>query len=283
MNTSQLLKLKVVGLCLGTALLLAGCSLPQSPFYPETLPSPSPTALPTTEAIQTALTEGAAAREAGDYTTGETKLAWAFDAALALENKTLAIETGNNASIQYRLSAGRATRNKQTAQAQSFSAKSLDVYQKLRDKAWFDEQDPALARNWAHALLYAGKIDEAVPALKTSLELQTLPAAQGDESNHLAAAYLAQGKSAEAQTLFTKGISLVEKNNGSKIWLTFGLMTKATWQAQNNQSAAATKTIQDALKIVEENNLAVRKEELTYMATLPTEEIDVLKVVGTPN
>lgn len=247
---------------------------------PETLVVVPPT--PAAQDIRSAIDEGAAAREKGDYQTGETKLAWAFDAAIATGDKTTAIEAGNNVSIQYRLSAGRANRTGQTDLAQSYSFKSLAVYQKLRDLRWFDDKDPNIARNWAHALLYAGKVEEAIPALQASLAIQTAPAAQGDESNHLAAAYLSQGKPAEAKQLFTKGISLVEKNKGSKIWLTFGLMTKATWEAQNKQETNATKTIQQALKIAEENNLAVRKEELLHLATLPAKEIDVLETVGTP-
>jgi hypothetical protein len=58
-------------------------------------------------------------------------------------------------------------------------------------------------------------------------------------------------------------------------------MTKASWQAKHSPTAV-TKTIQEAIQVAEENNLGVRKEELTYMATLPTAEVDVLKVVGTP-
>ncbi len=276
---------KFVWLFLGLIGCLAIFALSKTVFLQTASPSAQIPVAPPTPApqdIRTAIDEGAAAREKGDYQTGETKLAWAFDAAIAAGDKATAIEAGNNVSIQYRLSAGRANRTSQTELAQSYSLKSLAVYQKLRDLGWFDDKDPNIARNWAHALLYAGKIEEAIPALQASLAIQTAPAAQGDESDHLAAAYLSQGKSAEAKQLFTKGISLIEKNKGSKIWLTFGLMTKATWEAQNKQEANATKTIQQALKIAEENNLAVRKEELMYLATVSAKDISVLEAVGTP-
>jgi tetratricopeptide (TPR) repeat protein len=258
--------------------LVSACSVSIPLLPPPSLPSPSP--LPTTQEIRTALEEGAAAREQGDYSTGEQKLGWAFESAVALQDKALAIETGNNVSIQYRLSAGRASRANQGAETEAYSEKSLQIYEKLRQNGWFDEQDPQLVRNWAHALLYAGEIEEAAAALQTSLELQTTPAAQGDESNHLAAAYLAQGKQDQARQLFTKGITLVEDNNGSKIWLTFGLMTKATWEAQTNQPEAAKKTLEKALKIAQENKLTIRQEEIEYMINMPVEDMNVLKVVG---
>lgn len=260
------------------AFSLAAC-IPQSRQKQQ--PTPTPVVLSVDE-VKNLMAEGAQAREAGDYQTGEDKLSTAFAATLNASDSALAIEAGNNLSIQYRLSAGRANRTDQNTAAQQYSQKSLDVYDQLRAKNWFNENDPGLARNWAHALLYAGRIDQAIPALEKSISVQTNPAAEGDELNHLAAAYFSQGKFSDAKPLLTKGISLVEKNNGSKIWLTFGLMTQASTLSKLGQTQMAETALNKAATIATENKLFVRQEEITFMLQQPLDQIDVLEAVGTP-
>lgn len=262
------------------AFSLSAC-VPKTFSPQQPVPTPTPVVLSVDE-VKNLMAEGAQAREAGDYQTGESKLATAFAAALSASDSALAVETGNNLSIQYRLSAGRANRTNETILAHAYSQKSLAVYDQLRAKGWFNENDPGLARNWAHALLYAGNIDQAIVALEKSLALQTTTAAQGDESNHLAAAYFSQGKLSEAKPLLSKGISLIEKNNGSKIWLTFGLMTEASVLSELGQTKLAEDALNKAAAVATENNLYVRQEEITYMLQQPLDDIDVLKAVGTP-
>ncbi|HYD35123.1 MAG TPA: hypothetical protein VD999_03595 [Vitreimonas sp.] len=252
-------------------------------LYPTPSSSPSPTPLPTLETadqIKAVMAEGAQLREAGNYTESEPKLKTAFYSAVTIKDQALAIETGNNLSILFRLQAGRASRQKQPTQAQAYSDSSLAVYETLKANNWFNDQDPGLARNWAHALLYAGKVEPAITALQHSQKIQTAPAAQGDEMTHLGAAYLAQGKMTEAQPLITQGLALIEKNNGSKIWLTFGLMSKAQLLAQTGQLDEAKKALVQAQTIANENNLVVRREEIEYLLAQPPEHINVLQTVG---
>ena len=264
------------------AIFFAACSGLQLPKQLSSAPQTSPiaaTPAPTTADIRTLIDTGAQARESGDYQTGEQKLQAAFDAAIALKDKALGIEAGNNLSIQFRLSAGRASRASQLDVSQNYSKKSLDVYQQLKDLGWFDEKDPNIARNWAHALLYAGKTADAIPALQASLALQKDKAAQGDENDHLAAAFFAQGNLTKAQTYSATGLNLVQKNNGSKVWLTFGLMTKATILTKQNHLAESQATLKDALKIAEDNKLGVRQEEIKYLLSLPPAKVDVVQAL----
>ncbi len=251
-------------------------------------PSPSPTVMSpdkpmTAQDIRQAIDTGAGAREQGDYQTGQQKLEQAFKGAVALKDQALSVEAGNNLSIQYRLSAGRANRTGHTADAHTFSQKSLAVYKTLENLGWFSDADPNIERNWGHALLYAGKVNEAIPVLKHSLQLQTTQAGQGDESDHLAASYIAQGKLADAQKLLDFGVNAIAKNNGSKVWQTFGMMAQATLYAKTGKASKAKETLNAAMDIAKQNNLIVRQEELNYLLSLPDSEVNVLEAVGTPN
>ncbi len=271
-------KHKVLIISFAAAVVLAGCAGQKM-----ATPTPTPSTSLSAKDIRTAIDTGAAAREKGDYQTGETQLAQAFESAINLKDKALSIEAGNNLSIQYRLSAGRANRNGKLANAQNFSTQSLGVYKRLKDLGWFDEKDPNIARNWAHALLYAGKVDQAIPALKASLALQTNAAAKGDEMDHLAAAALSQNRIKDAQNFSNQGIRLIEQNKGSKVWETFGLMVQATLLSKGNNGAQAKMLLQHALDIATQNALAVRQEELKYLIAQPVNNINVLQSVGTPS
>ena len=271
-----------------SALFLSACSAFRAPVAKPSpavtsrvISIPAPTK-PSTAEIRSLIDTGMQARESGDYQTGEQKLTSAFADASELGNSALGVEAGNNLSIQFRLSAGRANRKNDPAIAQSYSQKSLAVYQQLKDLGWFNASDPATIRSWAHALLYAGKVTDAIPLLQQSLSLQKDPAAQGDENDHLAAAHFAQGDVVLAQIYSNKGLKLLQQQNtASKVWVTFGLMMKATVLSQQHHFAESQAALNQALTIAKQNNLAVRQEEITYLLSLPQDKVNVVKAVMT--
>jgi tetratricopeptide (TPR) repeat protein len=219
----------------------------------------------TKDKINEHLAIGVEAREKGDYANGERYLSLAFEQATDSKNKAVSVEVGNNLSIQYRLIAGRYIRQGNKEKATRYSIASMDVYNRLKELQWFDEEDPVTARNWAHALLYAGKVDLAIPALQKSMNLQTTQGAKGDELCHITAAFTVQRKFDESMNLIDECIALIKTNNGSKVWLTFGLMEKATILAQLNKDEEARTILKEAHQIAKENKLAVRDEEITYI------------------
>lgn len=246
---------------------------------------PTPTLPPkklTADDVKKYIVEAAQLREEGKYVEGEGKMLLAYNRAMELKNPALAVEAGNNLSIQYRLTAGRLNRQGKTAEALVYSQKSLDIFETLQQRGWFSERDPINARSYAHALLYAGKVKEALPALEKSYQLQTDPAAQGDELVHKAAALYSQNRNEEARIAVEEGIKLIENNNGSKVWLSFGLMTKASIMSRLGTIDEAKKLLEQAATIVREHNLIVRKEELEYLLRQDATKIDVLLAVGTP-
>lgn len=265
-----------------SSVTFAACNFPgQNSQTTQNQATPTPAAV-TTQQIRQLIDTGATQREAGDYQTGEQKLSQAFEGAIALKDSALTVEAGNNLSIQYRLSAGRANRAGKTDVVLAYSQKSLDIYQKLRDLGLFSATNPNIQRNWSHALLYAGKVNQAIPELQLSKKLQKDLSAQGDEWDHLAMANIALGQIAIAQNFNTQGLSMIQKNNGSKVWLTFGMMTRATILAKLHRGAEAKAELNAALDVATKNNLGVRKEEITYMLSQPIENVNVFQTVATP-
>jgi hypothetical protein len=128
--------------------------------------------------------------------------------------------------------------------------------------------------------LYSWKIDQALPELKTSENIQTVPAAKGDEECHQAAGLMEEGKYSEAQQYVDSGMNLIQSNDGSKIWLAFCYMTQASIYSKQNEPDKATETLQTALTMAKENVLTVREEELTYLTSLDPAKVDVLQAVG---
>ncbi len=232
------------------------------------------------EQIKVLLDKGVQAREAGDYITGLQDIQRAFTDSIGLDDQSRIVESGNQLSIQLRLLAGRSSRSGNKDEATRFSNESLAVYNKLEELGLLNLQDPNIARNWAHSLLYAGKYEEAVRALEQSARIQTNQAAQGDEMCHLASAKLIQGDINGATDLVDKGTKLIQDNNGSNIWLTFGYMTLATLLAKKAEFTRTSAILREALVIAEENGLMVGEEEIKYLLTLPPAEVNVLKAVG---
>lgn len=258
--------------------------------YAKISPTVVPTQIPTfppgkkfsNDEIKQLIVKGAQLREEGKYEEGEQQITAAYNAAIEINDPTLAVEAGNNLSIQYRLTAGRLHRQGQTKKAYEYSQKSLNIYENLQQKGWLSDKDPINVRSWAQALLYAGSIDDALPMLDQSHTLQTNPAVKGDELCHKASALLSQGKTDEAAPLITEGISLIEKNNGSKVWQTYCLMTQATFFAKTGGAGDAQRALKEAETIAKEQNLKVRQEEIAYLLSKNVGDIDVLAAVGTP-
>ncbi len=236
----------------------------------------------TTDEVKKLIVLGAQQREEGKYEEGEKNVLAAYNAAMEIQDPVLAVEAGNNLSIQYRLTAGRLHRKGETKKAFEYSQKSLNIFENLQQKGWLSDKDPINVRSWAHALLYAGSIDEAIPMLDQSYALQTSPAAKGDERCHKAAALISDGKKEEAGAFIEEGIDLIEKNNGSKVWHTFCLMTQATFHAKSGAAADAKRALTEAQIMAKENNLIVRQEEIEYLFSKEVGDIDVLTAVGTP-
>lgn len=224
--------------------------------------------------------QGIKNRESGNYQVGLKLLKQAFQQALGNKEKQNILESANQLSIQYRLLAGRNNRQNKPSLVKKYCHKSREIYQILKELGYLNLNDPNMARNWAHSLLYANKIPEAIIALKKSIKVQISPSAKGDEMCHLASAYLNQNKILKALPLLKKGINLIKTNNGSDIWLTYGYMTLATLGSQTNDIKAVRKNLQTAMKIALDKNLFVRKEEIEHLLTLPSSEINVLKAVG---
>lgn len=232
----------------------------------------------TEENIKKLLESGITIRESGDYENGEKDLNEAFQTALVEGNQKLITEAGNQLSIQYRLAAARLGRNGDIEKAKEYSLKAIKLYEKLMEMQLLDRKDAGVLRNLSHALLYAGFTTDAVAALKDSSERQTNSAAKGDELCHLGAALLELGQIREAKDNIFKGLDLITINNGAPIWLTFGLMAKATVLEVEGNKVEATKTLENAESIAVEKSLKVRLEELSYMKTNNT--IDVLTTVS---
>lgn len=232
------------------------------------------------EDIKTKMAKGIEARESGNYKDGGELLESAFAASLEAGDDKLAIETGNNYSIQCRLIAGRSARKENWKRADEYSEKSLSVYEKLESKGFLDPKDPNIARNKSHALLYGGRTDEAIPRLEESAELQENPAAKGDEYCHLSAALIVKGDFERAEKLLEEGVDLIENNNGSPIWLTFGLMTRATLLSKTQRSEKVRGILNRALEISRQKKLAVREEEINFLAKKDSSEVDVLAAVA---
>lgn len=230
--------------------------------------------------IRAKIVFGVNAREAGDFEQGRQVLEEAFGLAINNHERDLAIEAGNNLSIQYRLIAGRSGRDGNLVNAEAFSTKSLQVYSELDRQGFVDEQDTSILRNRSHALLYAGYVDEAIPALQKSAETQTNPAAKGDEYCHLASAYITVGDLAKAEELINQGLALIRENDGSLIWLTHGLMAQATLLVRKGATDEVKETLKQASDIAERNNLAVRKEEINFLQNKKSEDVNVLEAVS---
>ncbi len=232
------------------------------------------------ERIKLRLEQGIDAREAGDYAVGQKELRLAFNEAIETGDGELIIEAGNQYSIQCRLIAGRAIRKGDTKTADTFSNRSLDVFTTYKELSLFDLKDPGTARGWSHALLYAGKVNKAIKELKHSVKVQDNPAARGDEICHLASAHHYQGNLDKANELVEKGIKLIKENKGSPIWLTYGLMTKASILVHEGREKKAKLVLNEALEIAKDKKLAVREEEINYLLSKEGTDINVLKVVG---
>lgn len=222
---------------------------------------------------------GVVAREAGDYQTGNKLLKQAFQEVIKGTNQEIAVEAANQYAIQCRLLAGRHWRQGDKETARKFSKKSLDIYQQLKDKDWFDASDPDTARNYAHALLYAGQFQEAALQLQNSAQLME-EADKGDELAHLAAAYLGQGQYQAAQNNLENGLKLIKDNHGSPIWHTFALMVKASLQSTQGSQDKAQKTLKKALSIAKNNDLSIRKEELEFLLDKKPSQINVLSALA---
>ncbi len=222
---------------------------------------------------------GVVAREEGDYQTGENLLKQAFQEAIKGTDQETAVEVANQYAIQCRLIAGRRLRQEGNDAARKFSKKSLDIYQQLKDKNWFDLTDPDIVRNYAHALLYAGQFQKATLQLQNSAQLME-EGAKGDEFSHLAAAYLGLGQYQTAQANLEKGLRLIEENNGHPIWHTFALMVKASLQSTQGEHKTAKKTLKKALSIAQKHDLAVREEEIEFLLNQKTSQINVLNAVA---
>ena len=219
-------------------------------------------------------------RENGNYIDGEKILKQSFQEALISKQTDLILESANQLSIQYRLLAGRFNRQGKIDQARAYAEASLDIYQTIQKNNLFNDSDPGLMRNLGHAVLYAGKIEEAIPILRKSHQIQTNLASKGDESCHLAAALIENGDLQEAKKLLEEGLNLILNNDGSKIWLTFGLMTKATLLTKQGKILDAKRILDEADLIAQQNNLAVRQEEIEYLMSKISPEIGVLQTVG---
>lgn len=244
---------------------------------------PTPQDILPQDKIQERIVEGAQAREAGEYEEAEEAFRQALASAQVHEDDQMTIEAVNNLSIQLRLAAGKANREGDTETAEEYADESVELYDLLTAEGLFDETDPGIARNWAHALLYAGDIEGAITALDESIEVQTLPAAQGDEQCHKASALVEQGELEEAEVLVEQGTELIETNDGSPVWLTYCYMTEASLYAQEGDEAQAQAALDEALAIAQENNLSIREEEIQYLQEQPVEEINVLSAVGVTN
>ncbi len=242
---------------------------------------PSSTRSPEQNVSDQKMAQAIQLRDEGAYDEGERLIREVFDEAVEKGDRTLAVESGNNASIQYRLSAGRAQRQGDTQLAQEYTEKSLAIYDTLREKEWLDENDPANARSWAHALLYAGRIDQSLPALNASRKLQESSAAQGDELCHIGAALFAKGSYDDAISRVNEGLQLIQDNDGSPVWETFCLMTQASIYSHQGQAAEAQSSLNQAYIRAQDNNLTVRTEEIEYMMNQPSGSINVLRAVGT--
>jgi len=223
---------------------------------------------------------GVVAREAGDYQTGYQLLKESFQQAIKGTDQQTAIETANQYTIQCHLLAGRLLRQGDHQKAKEYSQKSLQVYQDLKQKDWFDAHDPALLRNYSHALLYAGHFQSAVTQLKASADHQEDPAAQGDELTHLAAAFIGLKDYPAAQEYLEKGLYLLKENDAHPINLTFALMTRATLYSLDGEVEKAQKSLDEALSLVQENDLAVREEEIKFLQDQPPYQINVLSAVA---
>lgn len=226
--------------------------------------------------VEQLVSEGVKARESGDYVRGEHKLKLGFELALKGNDKDQAISSGNQLAIQYRLLAGRNSREGNVTKSKAYGNKSLEIYSKLENAKYLDLSYPATARNYSHAYLYAGQFKKALTLLENSLSIQTTDAARGDELCHLAAAYLGLDQDAEAKKSVTQGIALIESGNGSPIWLTFGLMVQASIVFGVDPGKARA-ILTNAHKIAETNQLAVRLEEIEFM--LPQQQPNVLAAV----
>lgn len=235
---------------------------------------------PTIDEVRAQIERGIEAMEGGDYTVGQKELRQAFDKAAGMKNRELAIEAGNQYAIQCRLIAGRASRKGDRSTSEAFSKRSLEVFGRFKDLGYFDLNNPGNARGWSHALLYAGRIDEAISELERSAKIQENPAAKGDEMCHSASAHLYKGKIEEAKRLVDEGISLIKENDGSPIGLTYGLMTKASILVQEGDEDKTRATLKEALQIAEDESLAVRKEEIEYLLSKKGTDINVLAAVA---
>jgi len=129
--------------------------------------------------------------------------------------------------------------------------------------------------------LYAGKLDLAIDSLGKSLAAQNDPSAEGDELCHLASALIEKGDLINAARKLELGLELIEKNNGSRIWLTYGLMTRATLLGNDQNILGAIEALIQALEIARKGNLKVRQEEIQYM--LDHRDFQVLNAVGVRN
>lgn len=229
--------------------------------------------------IQQRMSTGIDAREGGDYKTGEGILEEVFQDALTSANQELISETANQLSIQYRLLAGRFVRENKQSLAKQYSTSSLDIYNQLQEKGFYNKHDVGIVRNHAHALLYSGKVKESIPALKHSAKVQSNLGARGDELCHLATALMVLGKFKESQEYLDKGIHLISENNGSPIWLTFAYMAQASLYAlQNNKKASGF--LDQVFQIAQLENLKVREEEVLFLLDQPINKINVLKAVA---
>lgn len=235
------------------------------------------------ENIKELLKSGESARENADYSLGERLLGKAFNDAVKNHSVDLANQAANALSVQYRLSAGRFVREGNYNQASRYSKKSMKVYTDLEKAGLLDRSNQSVTRNQAHALLYAGKLDQAVPALLQSAKIQTDLAVVGDEYIHAAAGLLELGQLDQGEKLIEKGLQLLQKNSGHPVMKTFALMTEATLQLKLGRLPKAREILKHALELAKDNSLKIREIEVTYMLDYLDEPKTVLQTVARLN
>lgn len=218
------------------------------------------------EEIRSKLSEGVELREsADDYVGAINILSSVLDDSILVEDSALIIEAANQCSIAYRLLASSYVRDGNLIKADESYDLAFLCLQNLIDKGLVDGGDPGIIRNLSHLFLYRGDFAVAEAQLIKSSQLQTNPAAVGDELCHLAVSQIALGKLDLAEENLFKGVKLIEDNNGSPIWWSYSQMALASLHLTRSNKDQSEEVLSQALFFVGSKNLKVREQEIRFM------------------
>jgi tetratricopeptide (TPR) repeat protein len=179
-------------------------------------------------------------------------------------------------AISAKLHAQKLTDPKQKVMAAAMSRGFAHTAVLIAEAAGLDEEQIAiLVFKEADAAFEQGEYKEAVAIFQRTVDLAKVRegASYGNRVYHLGCAKFMAGEKAEGLKMLDEGFAMIndelDAGKGPNdrhqllIWLTGAMKAKAQCLKINGENDVARKLLQEALSLAEENNLTVRKDQIS--------------------